>query len=209
MGDLWRVDGRRWRARHDGWNAERQTAFLIALSRTGCVRDACRSVGISSTSAYRLRRECPDFAAGWDRALKRAMPTLEGAAFTRAVEGWEEPVYQGGRMIGTRRRYSDSLLRLLLQRGMVDDGAAPPAPAVPEWRPPTMDAYDMTEEEAKAEVIRRLDMIVEGTERKKARKAAERARLGYDPDTGGELGYDPDTGGDEFYERDWRPGRQD
>lgn len=37
------------------------------------------------------------------------------AALTRAVEGWLEPIVQGGQVIGQRRRYSDGLLRDLLR----------------------------------------------------------------------------------------------
>src|SRR5689334_9510934 len=42
--------------RHDGWTAERQRAFIAALAEQGCVSDACRAVGVSPRSAYRLRR---------------------------------------------------------------------------------------------------------------------------------------------------------
>ncbi|MEW4468429.1 hypothetical protein AB1K62_11420 [Parasphingorhabdus sp. JC815] len=54
-----RTDGavpKPYRVHHDGWTAERKTAFIDALARTGCIRDACRVSGISSTSAYRYRR---------------------------------------------------------------------------------------------------------------------------------------------------------
>ena len=36
-------------------------------------------------------------------------------AWSRAVEGWEEPIVRGGEVVGVRRRYSEGLLRLLLQ----------------------------------------------------------------------------------------------
>lgn len=41
--------------RHDGWDLERQTAFLRALSATHSVSEAAKSVGKSRQSAYRLR----------------------------------------------------------------------------------------------------------------------------------------------------------
>ncbi len=106
-----------YRVRRDGWTEARQRAFLRALSETGCVRDACARVQISSTSAYRMRRRSAAFERAWERAIARAVPTLEQAAYERAVIGWDEPVYQGGKLVGARRRYSDSLLRLLIQRG--------------------------------------------------------------------------------------------
>ena len=105
------------RYRHDGWSPARQAEFVATLARTGCVRDACRTVGISTTSAYRARRRMPDFAEQWDLALKRASVSLEAVAWQRAVEGVDEPIVSGGRIIGTRKRRSDALLRLLIQRG--------------------------------------------------------------------------------------------
>ena len=106
-----------YRVRHDGWTPQRQRAFLQALSETGCVRDACARARISTTSAYRMRRRSEAFDRAWRRALAKVAPTIEQAAFERAVNGWEEPVWHGGKIVGHRRRYSDGLLRLLLTRG--------------------------------------------------------------------------------------------
>lgn len=129
------------RYRHDGWSPARQAEFVATLARTGCVRDACRAVGISSTSAYRARRRMPDFAEQWDLALRRAAVSLEAVAWQRAVEGVDEPIVSGGKVIGTRKRHSDALLRLLIQRGdlrareeaaAAEVAAAAAAPVSPE-----------------------------------------------------------------------------
>ncbi|MBX9858014.1 MAG: hypothetical protein K2Y20_00300, partial [Sphingomonas sp.] len=44
------------RTRHDGWSAQRQRDFITALADSGCITLACRAVGVSPQSAYRLRR---------------------------------------------------------------------------------------------------------------------------------------------------------
>ena len=41
--------------RHDGWTPDRQAAFIDALAHSGCVDEACRSVGMGRASAYALR----------------------------------------------------------------------------------------------------------------------------------------------------------
>ncbi len=107
-----------YRVRHDGWTPQRQRAFLRALSETGSVRDACARAQISTTSAYRMRDRSAAFDRAWRRALAKVAPTIEQAAYERAVLGWEEPVWHGGKIVGHRRRYSDGLLRLLLTRGV-------------------------------------------------------------------------------------------
>lgn len=105
------------RQRADGWTPARQRKFLANLRQTGVVRDACRAAGISSTSAYRVRRTSEAFAAAWNRAQTRGMANVEQAAFDRAVLGWDEVVTRDGKEVSRRKRYSDSLLQLLLKRG--------------------------------------------------------------------------------------------
>ncbi len=102
------------RGRFDGWTRLRRRAFLRALSETGRVKDACERVGISDTSVYRLRQRSAVFARDFAAALERSAPMIEQVAWERAVEGWEEPVVVRGEVVGTRRCYSESLLRMLL-----------------------------------------------------------------------------------------------
>ena len=106
---------RRWR--RDGWTPHKMQVFLETLAQTGSVRDACRAVSLSKTSAYRLYDQDAGFAGAWDRALATIRPSLLEAAYQRAVIGWEEPVFHAGKVVGARRRFSDSMLRLLIERG--------------------------------------------------------------------------------------------
>jgi hypothetical protein len=173
------------RIRHDGWTEARQKTFLRALAETGCVRDACARAAISNVSAYRLRNAQPDFARAWERALAKAAPTVEQAAFERAVQGWDEVVTRDGREVSRRRRYSDSLLRLLLQRG--DPGARragasaeagaetasdPGRPIVSSRR--FVGRRIATEEETNAVLIKRLDILEREIRAKQARADAVR-----------------------------------
>lgn len=53
------------------WTPGKQRSFLIALIETGCVAQAARAVGMSPTSAHRLRRRLDGtpFDQQWDAAL--------------------------------------------------------------------------------------------------------------------------------------------
>ncbi|MGI4732044.1 MAG: hypothetical protein ACRYFW_09875 [Janthinobacterium lividum] len=104
------------RVRYDGWTPLRQRAFLRALSETGEYKDACRAVRVSTAAARAMRRLYPGFAAACDRAQAQAEATLEQVAYERAVEGWDEPIVHAGKIVGQRRRWSEPLLRLLLER---------------------------------------------------------------------------------------------
>lgn len=155
-----------YRVRHDGWTPQRRRAFLRALGETGCVRDACARARISNTSAYRMRKRCPVFAKAWDRALTKVAPTIEQAAFERAVNGWEEPVWHGGKLVGHRRRYSDGLLRLLLTRGAVA------APKTEEERFPASKGWERaTQAETDAMLLANLKALRQQREAEAARKA--------------------------------------
>jgi len=103
------------RERHDGFTPPKQKIFLQTLRETGCVRDACRVAGITSTSAYRTRRKLPEFARQWDSALAMAAGDLEAIAFRRAVEGTEQKVIRNGVVVQTTIKQSDSMLRLIVE----------------------------------------------------------------------------------------------
>lgn len=60
------------KARHDGWSAERQFRFIEELAATRSISKACRAVGMSRDSAYKLRDrpEAAEFRLAWSRALE-------------------------------------------------------------------------------------------------------------------------------------------
>lgn len=103
--------------RHDGWTAERQRTFLTVLAETGSVSQACANAGVSSRSAYRLRArpDAPQFAAGWDHALKLATVRLTALAFERATRGTVREMWRNGELHHSTREPSDRLLTFLLQ----------------------------------------------------------------------------------------------
>lgn len=90
-------------------------AFLAHLAETGILSDAAAAAGVNRTTVFRRRQDDPEFAKQVEEAIDMAADKLEAEARRRALEGVEEPVYQGGQMVGTRTVYSDSLLALLLK----------------------------------------------------------------------------------------------
>lgn len=94
---------------------EKLTAFCAALAETGIVAKACKAVDISRVTAYEWRNEIPEFAEAWDKALKIGVTALEDEAHRRAFDGTEEGIFQQGVMVGTQRKYSDTLAIFLLK----------------------------------------------------------------------------------------------
>ncbi len=103
--------------RRDGWTPARQEAFLDALGQCGSVQRAAQCVGMSASTAYRLRArpEGQDFAQRWDMTIDIAETTLEARFIDLAINGWQVPVLHKGRVVGEQTVVSDRLMVTLLR----------------------------------------------------------------------------------------------
>jgi hypothetical protein len=103
--------------RADGWSESKQRDFIETLADGGSVSEAARAVGMSASTAYRLRRSPGGeaFARAWDAAVAQAVGMLVDVAFDRAINGTIEPVLDAeGRRIGSKHRPGDRMLMFLL-----------------------------------------------------------------------------------------------
>lgn len=89
--------------------------FLNTLSATANVSKAIDAVKAERTAIYAWRNEDEQFAKDWDAALDLGTDALEDEAIRRGHEGVDKPVYQGGKLVGVVREYSDSLLTTMLK----------------------------------------------------------------------------------------------
>ncbi|HEX8513447.1 MAG TPA: hypothetical protein VF688_10120 [Allosphingosinicella sp.] len=100
-----------------GFSPAKKAACIEALGRGVTVEEACREARISPTTFYRHEKKDPGFASLCRAARARSggAVSLETLAWERGVTGIEEEVVQGGKVVGTRRRRSDSVFRMLLE----------------------------------------------------------------------------------------------
>jgi hypothetical protein len=171
------------RYRRDGWTSARQAEFLDALKEQSSVLAACRQVGKSTTSAYKARERIAGFKARWDAALAAAAPRVIQEAMRRGVEGWDEPVFYKGEVVGTRKRHSDAMLRPLLHHAMRVSPAPGPAPAdsppqviehAPQEevkRPRGWKVKEVPIEEIEEELLRRLAAMKQMRDQEEAEEA--------------------------------------
>jgi hypothetical protein len=96
-------------------SAKACASFLEALSVGGSVTHAAKRAGVARQRFYEQREADGAFASTWDEALAQGTEALEDEARRRAAEGWEEPIYQRGELVGHVRKYSDNLLIFLLK----------------------------------------------------------------------------------------------
>src|SRR5437660_1395509 len=92
-----------------------QEAFLVSFAKYANVAAACKKVGISRNTVYQWQEHDESFALAYKQAELDAADVLRREAFRRAVVGWDEPVYQLGRLAGTVRKKSDAVLLAMLK----------------------------------------------------------------------------------------------
>lgn len=112
------------------WTSDQQHAFVAALARCGVVARAAASVGMSATSAYRLRarRGAEGFAAAWDRAIDEGQARAIDVAMAQ-LDPVPQPMFRGGRRVGSCVRPDNRVLLAALNA--LDRRAARRAPAGP------------------------------------------------------------------------------
>lgn len=110
-----KLNGGTIRPRHDGFTAAKQRKFFKTLKKSGCITDACRVAGISTTTVARWRDKDEVFDDKVEQACAIASVELDMIAWKRATEGAEEKVYRNGKLVYTRVKPSDAMLRLLMQ----------------------------------------------------------------------------------------------
>lgn len=92
-----------------------RSAALASLQVAGNMSEAARAAGVDRGTLYEWRQADKAFDEACKRACEVAWDRAEREAYRRAVEGWEEPVYQGGVQVGVTRRYSDTMLQSVLR----------------------------------------------------------------------------------------------
>ena len=107
--------------------------FLEALRSGWSIRHAAGLTTHAFQRWYELRAEDEEFAESWAQAVEQGTQRIEDEILRRGVEGWEEPVFQKGELVGHIRRHSDQMLQLLhrIRRpALYHEAATPPVTIV-------------------------------------------------------------------------------
>lgn len=100
----------------------KKATFLAAYARCGNFTEAAAEAGITRHSHHTWLRDDDLYRRGFAAACQEASDALEAEARRRALHGVEEDVYHQGRVVGSRRVYSDALLVFLLSRASFSEG---------------------------------------------------------------------------------------
>jgi hypothetical protein len=94
--------------------------FLAEYSKTGNLSHSARKARVTRAGVYERRDVDPAFAKALQTAREEANDALEAEAHRRAVTGTLEPVFYKGAKIASIRRFSDTLLIVLLKANLPD-----------------------------------------------------------------------------------------
>ena len=93
----------------------RQDAFLAEYKLSATITHAAEIALIARQRHYKWLDKDPTYAKAFEEAKIAATDSLVAEARRRATQGVNEPVYYKGEVVGTIRKYSDTLLIFLLK----------------------------------------------------------------------------------------------
>lgn len=92
-----------------------QDKFLDAYVAVGTVYGAGKSAGIPRERHYGWLKIDEEYARRFASAHEEAVDRAEQELRRRGVVGYEKPIYQGGKLVGMVREYSDACLIFYLK----------------------------------------------------------------------------------------------
>jgi len=102
------------------WHPVKSDAFIEALAKFGTISKACEVSKLCRGTIYMWRKEHPEFKARFDAAIAAFGERLEDEAVRRAHDGWEEPVFYQGVVVGSIRKFDSNLMVKLLEANIPD-----------------------------------------------------------------------------------------
>lgn len=94
---------------------KRKQLCIQTLATTGNVTTACTAAGWARSTYYHHQKADKAFKALTEEALEVAIDLLEQHARNLAIQGVEEPIYQGGILVGSKTKYSERMVEILLK----------------------------------------------------------------------------------------------
>lgn len=92
------------------FTAERKDLYFKELEKHGEPPIAREVIGVSHTTISRHRKEDENFTKRESQAMETYRSKIAAEIHRRGIDGWLEPVFQGGVKVGAKIKFSDVLL---------------------------------------------------------------------------------------------------
>lgn len=94
----------------------KQQVFLAAyIGSSGNLTHAAKIAEVSYVVHFMWLKESELYVAEFEKAKPLAKEHLRDSAIKRAEDGVQEPVFQGGELVGWKNKFSDTLMLALLK----------------------------------------------------------------------------------------------
>ena len=93
-----------------------RTVVLDQLAHGRTLEEAAQAAGVSRRTIFNWRRDDDEFSLQVADAVEAGTDVFRAELRRRALEGWDEPVFHQGEVVGHVRRHSDTLLIFELKR---------------------------------------------------------------------------------------------
>src|SRR5690606_30294263 len=90
-------------------------AWLDAFLELGSVEQACLRAKVPRRTAYDWRSADDEFKRKWDEAWESWVDRLEVSTMRRAIEGYDEPVFYQGKVVGAKKKHEPVLAIFMLK----------------------------------------------------------------------------------------------
>jgi hypothetical protein len=94
---------------------KKKEAFLRNFPKYGRLGKTADAMGVKPHTVHGWLRQDNGFKEAYEDLRPVVAEMLLDEAVKRAKDGWKEPVYQGGKLVGTVRKKSDRLMSQLLK----------------------------------------------------------------------------------------------
>lgn len=134
----------------------KRTLLVERLAESGEeISVAARALNIGRSTLWEWRRDIEGFEVDLADAYRVGTEFLAGVARSRAVDGWEEPVFQQGKKIGTIRKYDHNLLQFVMRKR--DPSYRDPKYATPVMAPQLPGQVSLDLDRMPAELLAQLE----------------------------------------------------
>lgn len=110
------MPGRHWDHERIAFTKQVIADILNHIVNYGVITHACMSKGVSSRTLEEIVKQYPALMALKDEAKDLYRDKVSRAVHNRAIEGWLEPVFYKGGLVGFVRKFSDRMLELQAKR---------------------------------------------------------------------------------------------
>jgi len=98
---------------------DKKNQFILGFIKSHTVKGGCEFADVSRTTYYRWKGEDPVFHEDYKIACKAVADDLLAECRRRGLQGVREPVFYQGKVCGSVRRFSDTLLIFLAKHNPI------------------------------------------------------------------------------------------